>query len=124
MIRIWLNSHLHDYPHSQDTIEHITTEIQNIFHDSASASFPNKSNMYITTNRNSYTNKSWFDPKCFKARNNYHNFKAKYLSNRTDLNKTRMRDASKQYKRTMDFYIKREKQNNATKLRNLSETQN
>jgi uncharacterized protein with ParB-like and HNH nuclease domain len=32
-----------------------------------------------------------------------------------------MRDASKQYKRTMDFYIKREKQNNATKLRNLSE---
>lgn len=103
---------------TQSTIDDIASELQHIFQNAAEITFPNRPSIpKITSFAN---NKPWFGPKCKHARDNYHDAKEKYKNNPSADNKTRLRNASKSYKRVMNFYIKKQKQSNSDKLREMS----
>ncbi|KAL4232019.1 hypothetical protein ACF0H5_009597 [Mactra antiquata] len=112
-----LNSYIDHESLTRQTIEHATTELQDIFEDSANRTFNIKKYNFTKNNK-----KSWFGHKCNLARNNYHNAKKCYQLEPSETNKLRLRDASKHYKRTLDYYIKKEKHNNSVKLRKLNES--
>ena len=111
----------------KDKIDSITHKIKYIFQEAAKNTLPRKRNVvvffffFFFSFNNKNNNKSWFGPNCFKARKIYHEAKTAYNSNKNDINKRRLRNASKDYRRTMDFYIKREKHENSKRLRNLSD---
>ncbi len=68
-----LISQLNTYPQPKETVEFITSELQSIFHNTALQTLPEKfRNKHIVNRPN---NKPWFGPKCFHARQNYHNAK-------------------------------------------------
>lgn len=114
-----INCQLDQFPQSHHTIEQVTYEIQKLFQNAAEKTFPQCIEAQFTTS--SINNKPWFGPKCHRARKNYHDAKSTYLSNPNTDTKLRFKHASKLYKRTMNFYIKKHKQNNATKLRELND---
>ena len=111
-----LINQLSTYTQSQETIEYITKEVQSLFQKSATSTFP-------ATNKNSIVKKVCFSPKCNKARERYHAAKYDYNQNKSPENKVRLNFASKDYKKTMNLYIKKkkEKENQSKKLRSLSE---
>ena len=63
------------YPKSQQTIEHITDELQSVFHQASTSTFPENKTHF--QNNHSANNKPWFGPQCFKARKKYHTAKKK-----------------------------------------------
>jgi len=104
-------------PQSADAIDYVTEEIALIFRNAAQATFPSRNTVNYSTKSK---NKPWFGPKCNAARKNYHEAKQNYKISPNSDNKLRLQNASKQYKRTMNFYIKKYQTNNQSKLRNLS----
>jgi hypothetical protein len=113
-----LTEQLNILPVSLETIEYVTDELASIFSNAAEVTFPKRKQTSFSSNVN---DKPWFGPKCNQARKNYHDAKGKYRSSPTPDNKTRLQNASKSYKRTMNYYIKKYKQTNKTKLRSLNE---
>jgi hypothetical protein len=111
-----LNLQLNTYPVSQETVDKITNELQSIFQSASLLTYPSKNKIQFNNN-----SKPWFGPKCYQARKNYHNAKDEYIKSRSNDNKLRLRNASKLYKRTMNFYIKRYKDNRSKTLRTLNE---
>lgn len=114
-----LSEHLSNSPSSPSVVDSVTDELQFIFHDAAKRTFPD--NLKTSYTYKLTTNKPWFGPKCNLARRNYHDAKCSYNDNPTDETKIRLKNASKAYKRTMNFYIKKHKQTNEAKLRSLNE---
>ena len=69
-------SQMNTYPQSQQTVEYITGELQLIFNQAHTSTYPeNNKKFYKKGHEN---NKSWFGPKCSKARSIYHNAKNEY----------------------------------------------
>jgi hypothetical protein len=113
-----LKSQLFTYPQSQLTINNLTRDLETIFRNAGAATFTDKTFNY---KRSFPNNKPWFGPKCHAARQNYHEAKEVYNKYRNNDNKVRLRNASKQYKRTMNFYIKLNKQISAEQLRAMND---
>ena len=93
-----LINQLNTYPQSQQTIEYITMQIQELFHKSASLTFPQKniSHNYVKHNT---TNKPWFGPNCHNARQKYHKLRNSYKKHKSAENKCKMHHPSKEYKK-------------------------
>ena len=70
--------------------------------------------------KNQHKNKPWFGPQCLRARRSYHLAKSNYNKTKDNQTKHTLNLASKQYKRTMDFFIKKHKNENSRKLREIS----
>ena len=71
---------------------------------------------YSSTNNN----KPWFGLNCHRARKKYNRTKRKYHESPTNCNKRILNKTSKQYKHTINFYVKNYKFNKAKKLRLMS----
>ena len=110
---------LNTYPQSQDTVDFISTELQSIFETAANKSFPHNHRIYPNI-KNQHKNKPWFGPQCLRARRSYHLAKSNYNKTKDNQTKHTLNLASKQYKRTMDFFIKKHKNENSRKLREIS----
>ena len=109
---------LNTYPQSQQTLDYITHELQNIFENASSKTFINQNLNY----RNNYpNNKPWFGSKCHQSRNQYHEAKAKYNINKNCDNKLSLKHASNHYKRTIKFYVNKEKLSTSAKLREMND---
>ena len=63
--------------------------------------------------------KTFYGPDCRAARNEYHYARKKYKRFRNNYNRSRLLDASRKNKSTLNFYISRQKQSNANKLRDI-----
>ena len=98
---------------SPPAIDSITNEISRIFKDSATKTFPNK------TFDRSKNDKPWFGHKCRRDRKAYHKAKSKYNKVKSFRNRDNLKRASKNYKKTMNFYINQYKFSKSAKLRNL-----
>ena len=109
---------LSTYPHSGSTIDNITYSLQNLFQKAAQSAFSATSRQ--TTNYPNSTNKPWFGSKCKRSRDNYHRAKSTYAKNKTYTKKVNLRNSSKQYKRTMNYYIKEYRYKSANQLRSMS----
>lgn len=66
-------------------------------------------------------NKARFGPKCFQARQNHHDARNTFRSNSNEASKYRSKNASQNYKSTMDYYIKNQRYLNQEQLRKLNE---
>lgn len=110
-----------DSPNSPEIIESVADEISAIFSNAASQSFPPTTRFCHPSCVFSSYIKPWFGLKCQKSRSNYHDARESFRKNPNSDNKLRLRNASKMYKRTMDFYIKKHKTEQHSKLRKLSE---
>ena len=107
---------LHTYPHSQKTINYLAKQTEQLFQTASEKTFASKKQTKFKHNSN---DKSWFGPQCRNARNNYHDARDCFRKNPSNDNRTRLNNASKAYKRTMNYYIEKEKHANAAKLRNM-----
>ena len=99
----------------QNFMDNISSQLSNIFLDSASASFetatPNK--------RSDKSNKPWFGSACKVARRKYNNAKKKFNIHRSNLNRRNLLNASKNYKGIMNKFINKYNKKNESKLRNM-----
>ena len=102
---------------NKDSINRATTEIANIFIETAKMTFPTQRKFYRTGN-----DKPWFGGKCRVARNKYHQIKKRFKRTQNYNDKHRLITASKVYKRTMNFFINKQKQKNEDKLRQIHST--
>ena len=91
---------------SKQSIDQTSLVISDIFFDAASRSFPLKK-----SRKNS--NKTFFGPKCRAARKHYHVARKRYNKFQTEHNRSQLIESSRKYKRTMNFYINRQKHSNA-----------
>jgi hypothetical protein len=66
------------------------------------------------------SSKAWFGPQCRRARNSYNKARKNYKLHKNDLNKSRLKSASKHYKRTMNIFINKHKLQKERKLRTMS----
>ena len=98
---------------SENSINEVTFQIAELLVKSAKASFKNKK----LVNRKS--NKAFFGPKCHVARKLYHNARKVYRRHRNWSNRSLLLQSSKNYKKTMDFYINTQKQSNEKRLRDI-----
>lgn len=112
-----IETSLSSYPQTQENIDHLTERLQNIFKEAASLSFEPPKSKHQTVYPQ---NKPWFGPKCHKARQNYHDAKKSYAQQKNSTNKLRLKHASKQYKRTINYYVNDYKFKQASKLRKMS----
>ena len=94
---------LNTYPQSSNTIEYITDEIRNLFHNSATLTFPAIDKKSF--NQRFPHNKEWFGPKCHKAREKYNAANNDYQRNKTIENKVKLNFAST--KKTNEFLHKK-----------------
>ena len=109
-----LSNQLNTFPQSQNTVEHITSELTSLFSSSADATFTQPSHSPRINNR-----RPWFGPACKRARKTYHRARTKYNRHPSEYNKTNLKNASKAYKRTIYQYVREYKHAQATKLRNM-----
>ena len=109
-----------DSPCSTNAIDTVTNEISSIFSNAANNTFPPKKSSTFHHKGMKVNSKPWFGPKCHKARNNYHDARLNFRNEPNPDNKLRLQNASKQYKRTMNIYIKKYEFENQEKLRKLS----
>ena len=95
------------------SINEVTFKIAEILIQSAKTSFQKK------TFANRKSNKSFFGPKCHVARKQYHYARKVYKRYRSSQNRSLLLQSSKNYKKTMNFYINKQKQSNAKRLRDI-----
>lgn len=99
---------------TEESINYATLQLSNILTQAAKLSFP------INFNKTNFSKeKTWFGPNCYKARKIYHLSRKKYKRFRNNVNRERLLQTSKSYKRTMNFYINKQKETNAKKLREI-----
>jgi len=103
-------------------INQATAKLQEVFISSANSTFNlNKTKLiYKSRHNNPSKNKPWFGSKCNKARQNYHRAKNTYKIDKTDNNKINLKNASKEYKRTMNYYINDHRYKQSEKLRSMN----
>ena len=103
-----------------DDINKICTDIGSIFVSAAEAtSGKSKSTSHKHISDNSKDSKPWFGYKCKNARRKYHIARKINNINPTNNNKSKLKETSKNYKRTMNFCINKFNHNMQDKLRNL-----
>ena len=102
---------------TQENIDQITQKLQDIFQEAENLNFEKRSSKQFATYPQ---NKPWFGPKCHQARRNYHDAKQSYEKEKNDTNKLKLKHASTQYKRTMNYFINEYKHKQADKLRNIN----
>ena len=100
---------------NQNMINQACTQISDIFLESAEKSF-GRTNI---VNTESSPSKQWFGPQCRSARRKYHI--ARRLTHRipSNNNQEKLKQASKNYKRTMNLYLNKHVKNTQNRLRNL-----
>ena len=96
-----------------DNIDNITQKITNLLNDSAKITF-GKKYYQMTKSR-----QPWFGKQCQCSRKRYHAAKANYRKFKTRGYKINLGIASKDYKKTMKYYINKHKHNTANKLRKM-----
>ena len=101
---------------TQSDIDEIVGEIGAIFEENAKNSF---GYLRPTNNKKSKFSKPWFNFNCRKARNIYHVARKLYNKNKTEINRLRLKQVSKEYKSTLFKNQKQYKNVNINKLRNL-----
>lgn len=104
---------------TDSSINEITSQLANVLTNAAKLSFP------ITNPRNTKQRmpKSFFGPKCNAARKQYHIARKTYKRFRNKRNHTFLLQSSRQYKRTLNFYINKQKHSNAQRLREIHSKQ-
>ena len=106
-----------------DDINKICADIGSIFVSAAEAtSGKSKSTSNKHISENSKDSKPWFGYKCKNARRKYHIARKINNINPTNNNKSKLKETSKNYKGTMNFYINKFNHNIQDKLRNLKST--
>ena len=115
-----LSSLLHGTEITQSDIDSIVphTCIGTIFGKTSKASFGYASRKQSTVNHDKNT-KPWFNNECRNTGNLYHQMRKMYNKNKTEQNKIRLKQVSKEYKNTIYNSQKQYKSNNINKLRNL-----
>lgn len=117
-----INNIIHDLTTSQEPtmIELATQKIASIFKVASENTFTN------TTNGNCWkrnkNDKPWFGPKCKKLRTAYNKARLQYNNNKSNRNRSILNKASKTYKKTMNFFISKDKLNKQNQLRNMNNT--
>ena len=82
--------------------------------DAAIKTFPTKKQKTVNTKNH------WFGPACKRYRKIYHSHRRNYKTNKSIRNKNDLNKASKEYKKTMNFFINKYKKETANKLRKMS----
>ena len=100
----------------QSDIDKIVGEIGVLFEESAKNSF---GYLRPKNNKKSKFSKPWFNFSCRKARNVYHIARKLYNKNKSETNRIRLKQVSKEYKSTLYKNQKQYKNVNINKLRNL-----
>ena len=95
----------------------ICWNISVIFENSADKSFT--VNQSFRTNEDDKSHKRWFGARCQSARRKYHLARKINRLNPSPTNKSNLKEASQQYKQTMNLHINKFNQNTQEKLRNL-----
>ena len=113
-----LSSLLHGTEITQSDIDSIVQHIGTIFEKTSKASFGYASRKQSTVNHDKNT-KPWFNKECRNTRNLYHQTPKMYNKNKTEQNKIRLKQVSKEYKNTIYKSQKQYKNNHINKLRNL-----
>ena len=97
---------------TKQSIDNTSSKIADIFSEAASRSFPVNKHYKNKT-------KTFFGPKCRIARQHYYRARKRYNKFKTVRNRTQLIECSRKYKRTMNFFINQQKQNNASRLRDM-----
>ena len=113
-----LSSLLHKTEITQNDIDSIVQRIGTIFEKTSKTSFGYASRKKINVNQDKKI-KPWFNYDCRNTRNLYHQTRKMYNKNKTEENKIRLKQVSKEYKNTIYKSQKQYKNNNINKLRNL-----
>ena len=104
---------------NKDTVNYVTNQIGEIFHETANKTFllPKR---VKGAKRNLITkNKPWFGPQCISARRSYHRARKQFDLNKTPQNRQYLSTSSKMYKRTMNRYINKFRYDSEHKLRSM-----
>ena len=108
---------------NKDNINQICTDIGSLFISAAEVTSETSNNIppkYIS--ENDKDQKPWFGYKCKNARRKYHIARKINNTYPSINNKSNLKEASKNYKRTMNFHINKYNQNMQNKLRKLKST--
>ena len=111
-----LVQNMHNNHVDLENINSICNEIGQVFKDSADQSFPT---LKTASSRKKTNSKGWFGYQCENARRKYHKARNSNKKHPTSSNKSNLKNASKAYKKTMNFYINRHNKNTQDKLRNM-----
>ena len=99
-----------------DKINSLCNDIGQVFQNAAEQSFPPVKPASSGRKPNS---KNWFGYQCENARRKYHKARKRNKKRPTDSNKLNLKNASKAYKKTMNFHINKHNKSTQEKLRNL-----
>ena len=110
------NMHLSVNCVDSDKINSLCTDIGHVFQNAAEQSFPPAKPASSKRKPNS---KNWFGYQCENARRKYHKARKRNKKRPTDSNKLDLKNASKAYKKTMNFHINKHNKSTQEKLRNL-----
>ena len=97
-------------------INEISTKISDIFANSAEKSLQKKQLGNASQNHKL----PWYGPQCTNARNKYNVARKTYQIHKSNINKTKLKRASKHYKQTMNTYLSKHRSKNERKLRAMS----
>ena len=113
-----LSSYLEQVQRNTENItkDNINDICSKIFIDSADKSFPGQSSR---NNDDNTTHKRWFGAQCKSARKKYHHARRINRLTPSSINKQSLKEASQQYKRTMNFHINEFNRDTQEKLRKL-----
>jgi hypothetical protein len=102
-------------------VNKVTELISRVFAESAEMTFiqGQRSNRHSDESK-TCSSKAWFGPQCRRARNSYNKARKNYQLHKNDLNKSRLKSASKHYKQTMNVFINKHKLQKERKLRAMS----
>ena len=112
-----LNDLYHSLEFSKQSINQTTSKIADIFSNTAKQTFPQ-----IKQNKGKTSKNAYFGPKCRVARKHYNIARKTYNKCKTKQNHTKLLECSRKYKKTMNFFINKRKQKNATRLRSMHST--
>ena len=101
---------------TMDNINDICSKISAIFIDSADKSFPGQPSR---NNDDNTTHKRWFGAQCKSARKKYHLARRINRLTPSTINKQNLKEASQQYKRTMNLHSNKFNRDTQEKLRKL-----
>ncbi|MCG8113215.1 MAG: reverse transcriptase domain-containing protein [Candidatus Thiodiazotropha taylori] len=109
--------HAKEYSSNVDkkTVNNICAQFSEIFNDSAKSCNNNNNGSHA---KNCFK-KAWFGRQCEHSRNEYHRAKKKHAKNPSVASKAHLVNASKNYKRKLNFFIRKHNKNTQKKLRNL-----
>lgn len=114
-----LNIQITAHEMDQNFMDNISSQLSNIFLDSANVTFKTAT----SNKRREQRNKPWFGPACKTARRKYNNAKKKFNVHRSNETRRNLLSASKNYKGIMNKFINKYNKENESKLRNMQRKQ-